>query len=111
MSSKQRSRHVARLGRELSALARFLEKYGVSRWSSWADHCLALLQSGDPRALEGVRSAFGGMGSLNDVVISQHNGQLLTDSEAAAANQRLARLTSSVYEDVVWLLQDEDSGH
>jgi len=110
MSRKQRSRRVARLGRELSALARLLEKYGVTRWSSWADHCVSLLQSGDPQAPGRVRSAFGGMGSLNDVVISPHHGHLLTDSEAAAANRRLARLTSSVYEDAVWLLQDEDSG-
>jgi hypothetical protein len=86
----------------LSDLQRFLEAHGVKYAPQVAEvrqridriRTTALPQSERDR----VRALFGGMGSLNDVVISRANGHVVDDE--AAANQEVDRLTRELWESI-----------
>ncbi len=90
-------RRRARLQRDLSALATLLGEYKVKHWTQWAQECARLLEREDPSALRKIRSAYGGMGSLNDVIISTRNGHPIDPGDEDPVNQRLQALASSVY--------------
>lgn len=53
-------------------------------------------------------SAFGGMGSLNDLVIHPRNGHAIEDDEISAVNEELGRLTSAVYSEASALRRELD---
>ena len=88
--------------RRLLELERFLEQHGVK----YATEVAALrqriekVQATDlPRSeRERVRALFGGMSSLNDVVISRASGHIVDDE--AAANLELDRLTQDLWQSV-----------
>ncbi|MBP7747045.1 MAG: hypothetical protein KA383_13035 [Phycisphaerae bacterium] len=65
-----------------------LDGYGVHGWRDIIDALLASPASDYDRALA-AKSWFGGMGSLNDLVISPINGDRVAPEEVALANERL----------------------
>lgn len=81
----------------LESLANLLRTHGVTHWASWVETDLALVKKGDAYGLTHLLQAFGGMGSLNDLVICPENGHHISQSQVKAVNDRLSALTSSAH--------------
>ncbi len=74
-----------------------LRKYGVSHWADWLEKDMMLLEKSDFYGIEHLLSAFGGMGSFNDLYICQENGHIIEKEETVLVNDKLFRLNSSIY--------------
>jgi hypothetical protein len=61
---------VARLAGLLDELATLLAAHAQERWAEWLARDATLLRAGDGYGVLHFRSAFGGMGSLEDVILS-----------------------------------------
>ncbi len=103
----------AELLQTLAELADFLDRYGETRWAAHFRQCRDdldyLIQERAPRSKRAsvaarIRSAYGGMGSFNDLVICPQNGHPVRESDGHAVNQTLQELASQVY-DLSWLYQ------
>ena len=57
----------------LDQLAIVLESDGATDWSQWMRKAKAHLMNSDYYGVEYLLSAFGGMGSLNDLILGQHH--------------------------------------
>ena len=88
---------------EIDALAQMLDQaeallrsYGQVRWAEWLTKDARLIRSLDGYGLEHLLSAYGGMGSLNDVVLQRSNGGVgvLLD---VGDNERFDNLRSEIY--------------
>ncbi len=78
--------------RDLHAL---LASVGETFWAQWAVRAAdRIAAGGDPAEVRGV---FGGMGSLNDLVIHPANGHAVTDDQVATVNRRLDELRERIY--------------
>jgi len=55
----------------LEELTSLLESDGDSHWSNWMQKAKARLLNSDYSGVEYLLSAYGGMGSLNDLVLGQ----------------------------------------
>jgi hypothetical protein len=56
----------------LDQLAIVLESDGNTHWSLWLRKARARLMDSDYSGIEYLQSAFGGMGSLNDLILGQN---------------------------------------
>lgn len=81
----------------LDSLVVLLRQYGVERWASWVESDRNRLQAGDFGGIRHLLSAFGGMGSLGDLMLHPANGHPLSLAEADRVNTRLQDLTSRAY--------------
>lgn len=75
----------------------FLERVGEDKWAAWLRADMTRLKAGDAYGLEHLLSAFGGMGSLNDLVIAPGNGHPVTAEEAGALTAEWRVLASETY--------------
>lgn len=75
-----------------------LEGVGESHWAAWLQGDLTRLNRGDGYAIEHLLGAYGGMGSINDVVIGPHNGHDISEHDGEAATAELRRLLSAIYD-------------
>lgn len=55
----------------LEELAILLESDGDNHWSRWMRKAKTLLQASDYSGITYLRSAYGGMGSFNDLILGQ----------------------------------------
>jgi hypothetical protein len=55
------------------------------------------IEQGQAWAVDDLLSAFGGMGTLNDLVLHPVNGHAITHEEISPANDRLMRLVSALH--------------
>jgi hypothetical protein len=85
------------LAEVLAVLAALLAEFGESRWAAWIDRDRSLIARGDGFGIVHFLEAFGGMGSLADLVISSHGGHEVSADRIEAANRRLDRLRSRAY--------------
>lgn len=76
--------------------ADLLLSVGEKHWGQWLKRDAELIRRSDFRGVEHVLSAFGGMGSINDVVIHPVNGHTVTEAQIPTVNDKLASLLSSV---------------
>lgn len=78
----------------LEQLAHLLESDGDAHWSRWMRKVKTLLESSDYSGITYLRSAYGGMGSFNDLIIGQHarDGVSYRVPEYMALNDRLDEL-------------------
>lgn len=84
------------LRRELDALDDLLTEVHEDWWASWARRMSERLADGcDPAE---VRAAFGGMGSLNDLVIHPVNGHVVEEDSIDTVNARLRAAQSRIFE-------------
>jgi hypothetical protein len=79
------------------ALGELLRRYGEHHWAEWVIRDRQRIQDGDAYGIEHLLSAYGGMGSLNDVVIDPRNGHRIAEQDLSAANERLRQLSSRTY--------------
>ena len=82
----------------LSETIALLKKHGETHWAQWLEKDKALIEHSDAAGLDHLLSAFGGMGSLNDVFICQSNDHDITEQETSFVNNRLYALRSRLYE-------------
>ncbi len=73
----------------LRQLQASLERLGEAHWAGWIARDIDLLELSDFYGIEHFLSAFGGMGSLNDLVIHPLNGHTCSEAEVESVNARL----------------------
>ena len=66
-----------------------LRGHGVAHWPGELEVSLALIRRREAAGLERLLGMYGGMGSLNDVLISPLNGHRVEAGEADEANRKL----------------------
>ena len=57
-----------------------LQAHGHAHWAQWLRSDAQRLRNGDAQSLTHLLSAFGGMGSLNDVVLQSESGSALQNT-------------------------------
>lgn len=71
----------------------------------WADKIKAVIQDSDKGLdiykLEEILSWYGGMGSLNDLIISVHNDHVLNGQDEEKLNDELAKLRDDIYQEAM----------
>lgn len=80
----------------LDELAAVLEEDGNVRWGGWMRKARARLLNSDYSGIEYFLSAYGGMGSMNDVIVGQRykNGVLEWRSGHIELNQKFNALSA-----------------
>ena len=83
---------IADLAATLAEMSAVLRVYGDEFWAANLDRCRIRLEHADFRGVVMLRELFGGMGSLNDVVL-QRDGRM-----PVADNDRFERLRAKAGE-------------
>ncbi|QHF50978.1 DUF6966 domain-containing protein [Pseudomonas sp. Tul1A2] len=78
----------------LDQLAAMLESDGDTHWSLWMRKARARLMDSDYSGIEYLQSAYGGMGSFNDLILGQsdENGVLCWKLGHVVLNERFDEL-------------------
>lgn len=82
---------------QLAELVELLERYGEARWADWLAADLRAIRKGDACGLDHLLQAFGGMGSINDLVIHPVNGHRIDAVEIDTVNRRLDALREQIW--------------
>jgi len=84
----------------LDELIQLLESDGEQHWSKWMRQSNTRLSNSDYSGIEHLLSAYGGMGSFNDLVICQsyENGEFHWKEGDVEINKRLDQLRSKAWE-------------
>jgi len=84
----------------LNEIIQLLESDGEEHWSHWMRKSRARLLNSDFSGVEHLLSAYGGMGSFNDLVICQsyENGQFHWKEGHVEKNDKLNELRSKAWE-------------
>ncbi len=88
---------LPRLLEALDELADMLAASGEIRWAGWVAESAHRLRAGDGSGLDHVLRAYGGMGSLNDVVLRTSPEVDGVGEAAARLNARFRALKSEVF--------------
>jgi hypothetical protein len=82
-----------------AALGDLLQRHGEQHWADWVLEDRQRIEAGEETAIDHLLSAYGGMGSLNDVVIYRTTGALPRSAEyVPEANERLYQLRERTYD-------------
>ena len=91
---------LARLLAVLDEAAALLAAHGEHQWAAWLEGDRRRIAQGDLTGLDHLVSAFGGMGSLNDVVFDTRNGNAHgTERDTDRDNEALDGFRASIYAD------------
>ena len=84
----------------LGELAALLESDGDRHWSVWMLRAKSRLEELDYSGVEYLLSAYGGMGSFNDLILgqTQSSGQFAWKPGHIELNERLDKLRSGAWE-------------
>jgi len=74
-----------------------LDQYGVTDWGNWLEKDARLIKNLDFYGIEHLLSAYGGMGSINDLVIHHINGHKIKEPEVNSVNERFDLLRTKIY--------------
>jgi hypothetical protein len=74
-----------------------LRRHAERHWVNWLEADRARIAEGDHYALDHLLSAFGGMGSLNDLVLQSADPARSFDDELRADNDRLWDLRDAIW--------------
>ena len=85
---------VTRLVTVLEEMANLLADHSERGWADWIAKDIASIRRGDGYGVIHFLSAFGGTGSLNDVVFHPMNSNVATIAEAGPLNERFQMLKS-----------------
>lgn len=97
---------LARLIANLEETATLLRQHGETHWLGWVMKCRRELATYDAAAFDHVLGAFGGMGSLNDLLILAANGHVVRPEEEPAVNDRFDALRRAIWDDATALRHD-----
>lgn len=73
---------VARLANLLHKLEQHLATNGAEQWATSISRCRASVEKSDAWGLHAFLGMFGGMGSLNDLVLQRDNEMLTAENES-----------------------------
>jgi hypothetical protein len=88
---------IEELANLLQMLSNFLVEVGEEGWAKWFAQDSRRVRLLDFYGVEHALSAFGGMGSINDLVIHPMNRHRVHEAEVEAANEKMQNLLSQVY--------------
>jgi hypothetical protein len=77
---------------ELAHLVALLREYGEPAWAEWLDRDRQRIRRGDAYGLERLLGAFGGMGSLNGLLLHPANGHPVAPDRIDLVNNQLQAL-------------------
>jgi hypothetical protein len=83
---------VGELAELAQAVADLLIGYGEHGWGDWFQTDAARIRNLDSYGVEHVIGAYGGLGSVNDLVLHPMNGHSIRNEDIALANEKLASL-------------------
>lgn len=106
MSDSDFDQRLARLIANLDETAALLRDHGETHWLGWVERCRSELAMYDAAAFDHVLGAFGGMGSLNDLLILGANDHVVRPDEESAVNDRLDDLRGTIWDDATALRHD-----
>jgi len=89
---------VERLAILVEAASSFLHVYGEEPWSAWLSKDAAWIRNLDLYGLQHLLGAFGGMGSLSDLLLHPVNGHRIPETEVDRVNEALRSRLSQVYD-------------
>ena len=90
MSEPDLDEAVGKLITVLDTLASLLRGIGEERWAAWVEKSNRHLQNHDLRGVHHLLGAYGGMGSLNDIVAPSIDGPRTEAWELAQRIQRVS---------------------
>ena len=102
---------VERLASLVETTANFLSTVGEARWSTRLSGDAARIRARDYYGLHHLLSAFGGMGSISDLLLHPANGHDIRESEVEHVNGELRSLLNEVYELALKLSDEAESGN
>jgi hypothetical protein len=82
----------------LDSVTALLRSCGEEHWASCLEKDVARMRASDFGGIEHFLAAFGGMGSISDLVLHPINGHRLAESEIAPVNERVRALVSRTWE-------------
>ena len=97
---------LGRLNSSLNETVLLLREHGESHWLAWAERCQRELDAHDTAAFDHILSAFGGMGSFNDLLILGYNKHRIEPGQETAVNDRLANLRTAIWTSATALRHD-----
>jgi HAD superfamily hydrolase (TIGR01509 family) len=92
-----------RLLENLASVCDILRRIESDLWLEWMELDALRIDSGDPLGLTHLLSAFGGMGSFNDLVIDPRNGHPVSEVEANRLDEQLCIMRAFIWSDAVEL--------
>jgi hypothetical protein len=81
----------------LAETSELLRRYGAPAWAAFLEHCLRGLTRYDAYALDELVGAYGGAGTLNDLVLGAPMPGGGLSAELVAANDQLDALRHQCY--------------
>ena len=75
-----------------------LNRHGATHWAKWFERDRELVAKGDFFGVEHLLTAFGGMGSFNDLYLCKSNGHAISENEESEVNANLSRLSARLYD-------------
>jgi hypothetical protein len=108
MRDDERETRLTQLVGALDETCSLLARYGAHQWARWLAADCERIADGDLTAIDHLLAAFGGMGSLNDVVLSHLDGPVddtgrCVSSGAGDADDRLDALRTRIFTDATAL--------
>jgi hypothetical protein len=79
------------IAQAVADLADFLDSYGISFWPEHLRRELDGLRMGDEQASRNLVAHFGGMGNLDDLIITPANGHSVSEAEGESATREMRR--------------------
>ena len=90
----------------LDEAIRILTKSGEQHWRTWLERDRDRIATGDAGGIEHLMTAFGGMGSFNDLALSQANGHAGANEELREMDDRLYSLRDRIWANCRTLQRD-----
>jgi hypothetical protein len=88
---------TALLAHRIEKVVSLLEEVGEAHWTSWLKQDAADLRAGDHRGVRHFLSAFGGMGSLNDLFICPENRHRVKVEDVDDVNRKLRAMLDDAW--------------
>ena len=88
---------MERVRRAGLTLAEILKQYEFSQWEAWVRRDVSRIVDRDYRGIVSLLSAFGGTGSLSDVVVHPMNGHDIEADDIDRVNAELAEVRGDLY--------------
>lgn len=97
------------LSQLLDEASELLSAYGATQWSDWLREDARLIRVSNFYGIEHLLTAFGGMGSFNDVVLCSTGVVGNLSQMLNAENDRLSELRTLIYDIARKLAREESS--
>jgi hypothetical protein len=81
----------------LEQIELLLSAHGEQHWSNWIRKDIETIKNQDAYGIFHFPSAYGGMGSFNDIWLCTENGHKIIDSEVDDINNKLSTMKSMAY--------------